>query len=160
VALCPGNIALALAPKGQATSYLAVNALASGLAATTAPIIAGATADWFGARELSLTLRWASDLPAATELDFGVFSLRGLDFLFLIAVFIGLWVLRWLRDVSEKGEIEESVAVTEFYAEARTAVRDLSNVAGLRHLTYFPFGSLLRTLQRNRATAERDPEAL
>ncbi|MFW5840175.1 MAG: MFS transporter, partial [Planctomycetota bacterium] len=54
VGLCAGNIAMRLAPKGEATSYLAINALVSGLAATVAPILGGLAADFFQTRELAI----------------------------------------------------------------------------------------------------------
>jgi len=53
VTLASGNIGLKLAPKGQATAYLAANSLVNSLAAGSAPVLGGKFADFFAERELS-----------------------------------------------------------------------------------------------------------
>ncbi|MBU0678515.1 MAG: MFS transporter [Verrucomicrobia bacterium] len=136
VNLCSGNIALKAAPYGRATAFLAVNGLVNGIAATLAPIIAGASADWFELRELRFTLNWTSpghawQLPA--------FDLRGLDFLFLLAGILGLYALHRLLAVKEGGEVEEEVVRNELLVEMRMALRSVSTVAGLRPLFSFPY---------------------
>ncbi len=140
VTLCAGNIALKAAPKGAATAYLATNALVSGIAATVAPILAGISADWFADRELSLTLRW---LSPTSDFILPAVSLRGLDFLFILSFILGLYALHRLAMVIEEGEVAEQVVLNEFYGEVRKAVKHVSNVAGMRHLTYFPY-SIIR----------------
>ena len=142
VTLCSANIAIKAAPLGKATSYLACNALINGLAATAAPILAGISADWLESRQLTLALRWTSAGAAAWEIP--AFDLRGLDFLFVFGFLVGQYALHRLLAVREEGEVEERVVVTQFYFEMRKAVRHVSNVAGLRQLTYFPFGRLAR----------------
>ena len=141
VTLCAGNMALKTAPRGAATSYLATNAIISGLAATAAPIIAGFGADWFADHELSLNLRWAS-ISAAKELQLPAFNLRGLDFLFIISFILGLYALHRLLAVKEEGEVKEEIVRTHLFAEVRRSVQQVSSVAGIRYLTYFPYGLL------------------
>src|SRR3546814_7128752 len=60
VTLASGNIALKLSPPGQATSFLAVNAIVSSFAAGVAPILGAAFADFFAERELTLVAHWKS----------------------------------------------------------------------------------------------------
>jgi MFS family permease len=141
VNLCASNIALKLAPRGRATAYLAANALVSGIAASVAPILTGFSADWFASQEISLTFLWKSD-AAARQLALSAISLRGLDFLFLISFAVGIYALHRLLAVQEDGEVEERVVATELFALVRKAVQHVSNVAGLRRLTYFPYGRL------------------
>ena len=142
VLLCTGNIALKLAPKGKATSYLATNALVSGMAATIAPVIGGLAADWYGQREFSVTLKWVSR-PARNVVEALAMDLRGLDFVFMLAVVIGLYTLHRLVLVQEEGEAEEKIVLTEFYSLVRKAFRHISNVAGVRSLFEFPYSRLL-----------------
>ncbi len=141
VNLCAGGITLKLAPRGKATAFLATNALTSGLAATVAPILAGVLADWVAANRLTVELRWASALERRllTAID-----LSGLDFLFVIAVLFGLYSLHRLLAVREEGVIEDGEAAAELYGEMRRAVRHVSNVAGLRRLSAFPYAFLRR----------------
>jgi MFS family permease len=150
MAIAGGNIALKLAPYGRATSYLAVNGLICGLAATLAPAIAGFTADWFETRQAKITLSWIS---ASGHLDLPAVYLEGLDFLFVISFLLGLHALHHLLAVREEGEVEENLVVTELVAEMRQKLKSVSSVGGLRHLTAFPYSRLMDALRhRGRRT--------
>jgi MFS family permease len=142
VTLCSGNIALKAAPQGKATAYLAANALVNGIAATVAPILAGLAADWFATQELTFSLRWTASETGKTVFDLSALNLRGLDFLFMIAVLFGVYAMHRLLAVREEGEVEEKVVMRQLYSEVRKAVRHISNVAGLRQQYYFPFARL------------------
>jgi MFS family permease len=107
------------------------------MAATVGPILGGVLAGVFATQELSLNLQWASEGGGQWVLP--AISLRGLDFLFLLSFVMGLYALHRLLAVEEKGEVEEKVVVGELFTEVRKGVRHVSNVAGLRHLTYFPY---------------------
>lgn len=152
VTLCSGNIALKLAPQGRATSFLAVNALVNGVAATVAPIIAGIAADGVAGEQLTVSLRWIATDAGITRFEAAAIALRGLDFVFVVAVLLGLYALHRLLALREEGEVEEEVVATELYGEVRKAFRHLSNVAGLRHLTYFPYMKLMEIVGRGRVS--------
>jgi len=141
VTLTSGNIALKLAPRGQATSWLASSAMCNGIAATVAPIIAGAGAHLLETEHLSLIIQWSSSQkgPLATM---GALDLSGLDFLFLAAFLLGLYSLHRLLAVQEEGEVHEKIVMSELYAGVRKAVRHISNVGGIRQLTMFPWARL------------------
>ncbi|MCA9450170.1 MAG: MFS transporter, partial [Candidatus Omnitrophica bacterium] len=145
VTLCAGNIALKLAPRGQATAFLATNALISGIAATIAPIFAGLVGDWFSRRELKVVFSWTVFQETPVESQLPALVLSGLDFLFLFSVLIGIYSLHRLLAVAEEGEVEEKVLIQEFYSEVRKTVKSLSPVAGVRHFFYFPYAVLKRT---------------
>ena len=142
VNLCAGGITLKLAPRGRATAFLATNALTSGLAATVAPVLAGLLADWVADQRLSVALDWSS--PRVGHRLLTALDLSGLDFLFVVAVLLGLYSLHRLLAVREVGAVEEGAAVAELYGEMRRAVRNVSNVAGLRRLSSFPYLLLRR----------------
>lgn len=150
VSLCAGNLALKTAPYGRATAYLAVNALVSGLAATVAPILAGFTADALMTQELSINLHYGSTMVSEGGVDLLAINLRGLDFLFLLAFVVGLYALHRLLAIQEEGEVEEQIIVREVFTEVRKVAMSVSNVAGLRHLTYFPYALLQEGLRRIR----------
>jgi len=158
VTLCSGNIALKLAPQGRATSFLAVNSLVNGVAATVAPIIAGIAADAFAGEQLTVSLRWISTEVGVTRFDAPAIALRGLDFVFVVAVLLGLYALHRLLAIKEEGDVQEGVVATELYGEVRKAFRHVSNVAGLRHLTYFPYMRLMEIAGRRRASTTRSEE--
>ncbi|MDY6843900.1 MAG: MFS transporter [Thermodesulfobacteriota bacterium] len=143
VALASNNLALKLAPYGSATSFLAINAMTSGIGATVAPLIAGVGADWFDIQQLSISLRWINTAETSIFFDLRAFDLKGLDFLFVLAVIFGLYAMHRLLAVKEEGEVEEDIVIEQLWAESRKAVRHVSNIAGIRTLFYFPFARLV-----------------
>jgi MFS family permease len=149
VTLCAGNIALISAPKGEATSYLAVNALVSGIAAALAPIIAGFSADWFTLKELSIDFRMGDLGIGAERFSVYALNLRGLDFLFFFSFLFGILALERLTAIHETGHVEKRVVMNEFFGEVRKMTRNISTIAGLRQLTYFPYSRLRDLLKRD-----------
>lgn len=139
VTLASGNIGLKLAPKGEATAYLAANSLVNSLAAGIAPILGGRFADFFAERQLSLMLKWVSP---GRELTFQTFHFQHWDFFFLFAFLIGLYSIHRLTRVKEVGEVEEEIIVRELISQVRRDMRNLSTVGGLRQLVNFPVSVL------------------
>lgn len=126
VNLAAAGLALKSAPKGKATAFLAVNAIISGTAATIAPILAGIASDQFAEEHLSIELNWfkgAFERAHLTAID-----IQGLDFIFVIAFLFGLYALHRLLAVSELGEVEEEVLVTELYGEVARMMQRVSSV--------------------------------
>lgn len=158
IALCTGNIALKLAPRGKATTYLAVKSFVSGITATIAPLLGGSLGNWFEAQRLSITLSWTS-LAQHTSWHIPALELQGLDFLFVLAFLVGLYSLHRLLAVEEGGEVQKSEVRAEFGDEIRKAVRDVSNVAGLRDLLVMPYSQLLRLIGERRARRRMPADA-
>jgi len=142
VSLASGNISLKLAPKGQATAYLATNTIVNSIAAGIAPILGGKFADFFAGRELAWTLNYKS--PTG-EFVLPTLNLQQWDFFFALAFVIGLYALHRLAMVKEAGEVEEKIVAQELFTEVRTQVRILSSVEGVRQMVSFPF-SVVRNL--------------
>ncbi len=136
VSLASGNISLKLAPKGQATSYLATNAIVNSVAAGIAPILGGKFADIFAGRELAWTLKYTSP---GKEFILPTLNLQQWDFFFVLAFIIGLYSLHRLAMIKEIGEVEEKVVAQELLSEVRTQVRTLSSVEGIKQMVEMPF---------------------
>jgi MFS family permease len=135
VSLASGNISLKLAPKGQATAYLATNTITNSIAAGIAPILGGKFADFFAGRELAWTLNYKS--PTG-EFSLATLNLQQWDFFFAFAFLIGLYAIHRLAMVKEAGEVEEKIVAQELFNEVRTQVRILSSVEGVRQMIGFP----------------------
>ena len=135
VTLATGNIGLKLAPKGQATAYLAASSLVNSLAAGIAPILGGKFADFFAERQLSLMFKWTSP---GRELTFQTLHFQHWDFFFLFAFLIGLYCIHRLTRVKEIGEVDEEIVVRELISQVRRDMRSLSTVGGLRQMVNFP----------------------
>lgn len=135
VSLASGNISLKLAPKGQATVYLATNTIANSIAAGVAPILGGKFADFFAGRELAWTLNYKS--PTG-EFALTTLNLQQWDFFFVFAFLIGLYAVHRLAMIKEAGEVDEKIVVQELFSEVRSQVRILSSIEGLRQMVGFP----------------------
>jgi len=135
VTLASGNIGLKMAPKGEATAYLAASNLVNSLAAGVAPILGGKFADFFAARQLSLMLKWTSP---AKELTFQTLNFQHWDFFFLFAFLIGFYSIHRLTKVKEIGEVEEDIVIQELISQVKRNMRNLSSVGGLRQMVHFP----------------------
>jgi len=142
VSLASGNISLKLAPKGQATAYLATNTIVNSVAAGIAPILGGKFADFFRGRQLEWILKYAGPI---NEFSLHILNLQQWDFFFVLAFLIGLYSLHRLAKVKEQGEVEEKVVMSELFAEVSGQVRHLSSVYGLRQTVSFPF-SIIRSI--------------
>ena len=144
VTLASGNIGLKLAPKGQATTYLAANSIINSFAAGIAPLIGGKFADFFATRQLSLMLKWTSP---GKVLAIQTIKFQHWDFFFLFAFMLGLYSIHRLTRVKEVGEVKEKIVVRELISEVRRDIRNLSTAEGLRQLLTFPFAILRTTLE-------------
>lgn len=135
VSLASGNISLKLAPKGQATAYLATNTITNSIAAGIAPILGGKFADFFAGRELAWTLKYTS--PTG-EFALPTLNLQQWDFFFAFAFVIGLYALHRLAMIKEIGEVEEKIVAQELFTEVSAQVRTLSSVEGVKQMVSFP----------------------
>ncbi len=135
VSLASGNISLKLAPKGQATAYLATNTIVNSMAAGIAPILGGKFADFFANRELAWTLKYTS--PSG-EFSLPTLNLQQWDFFFAFAFIIGLYALHRLVMIKEVGEVEEKIVARELFTEVRTQVRTLSSIEGVKQMISLP----------------------
>ena len=153
VTLASGNIGLKLAPRGNATAYLAALSLANAVAAGIAPIVGGLCADFFNERQLALILQWTAPLDTLT---FRTLDVRQWDFFFLIATAVGLYSIHRLREVHETGEVHERIVIAEMLLLAKRSVRNLSSIAGLRSGTEFPLDVLRLRRRRRRPPAPGD----
>ena len=139
VNLASGTVAMELAPRGAAAGYLATNSLVSGAASALAPVIAGLSADWLESQRLSV----------AVNVD-----LRGLDYLFVATVLVGLLALRLMRAVTERPSPRRRVVLAALMEEMREQMpqplRAVTTVPTVRDLVYYPFSLLGRLLPERR----------
>jgi MFS family permease len=135
VSLASGNIGLKLAPKGEATAYLATKATLSSIAAGISPILGGLFTDFFSNKQLEWTLKYSS--PGG-DFVLPTLHLQQWDFFFALAFLIGLYALHRLPMVKEEGEIDKRIVTHELFSQIRRQVRTLSSVGGIKHMIAFP----------------------
>ena len=145
VNLCVGNLALKSSPKGKATAFLASNTVVAGIAATLGPLVGGILGDAFEQSELKFTLTYTR-LADGGAIDVPAFNLRGLDFVFIISVLVGMFAIHRLAYVKESSKSTDPLGLPNLFNETRKAMAHVSNVAGLRKLTSFPFEILMKIM--------------
>lgn len=149
IGLATGNLGLKLAPQGRGTAYLTAVGLSGSLAAGVAALAGGALADWFAARELSITFQWTS--PGAMK-QVTLLQFRHWEFLFGISFALGFYVLHRLSRIREGEEHSERTVVQQFVIEAVRSLDQISPIEGLRTVILLPFGRL-----RERRIRPRSP---
>lgn len=147
VSIASFNMAFKIAPPDDATKYLAVNGALASAGMGIGPILGGLFADVLAFMELSLTLSW---LPPEARWTVYLLDFKGLDFLFFAALALGIYSLRALSKVREKGEVPKEVVYREFLTETRKAIRNLSYTGIFYSLVYFPI-QLRRVRKRRKA---------
>jgi MFS family permease len=148
VTLASGNIGLKLAPKGQATAYLAANSLVNSVMAGIAPILGGMFADFFAKRELAWVLTYTS--PGG-ELVIPTLNFQQWDFFFFLAFLIGLYSIHRLAMVKEVGEVEEKIVIRELISEVKRPLTNFSTAGELQELVQFPFSIIKQIFEKNEA---------
>lgn len=145
VSLASSAISLKLAPRGEASVYIATNALVTATAAGLAPLVAGLYADFFAKRQLRVHLDWVAPGRA---LDLVALSFSWWQFFFLLSCLTGLYSLHRLTLVCEQGEVPPREMLQHVINSARRGVRNASTVAGLRAAVTFPAGGLIEVWRR------------
>ncbi|MFC2012567.1 MFS transporter, partial [Chloroflexota bacterium] len=136
-----GTIGLKLAPREQATSYLATASLATNLGAGIGPLVGGVLANFFSTRQLDLTFTWID--PTST-IQLSALNISSRDFLFGIAFVLGLMTLGILALIREEGEEDREVILQSLLSPMRELSQPMSSVPGFTFLSNFPFGFLKR----------------
>ncbi len=134
VTLSSQNIAYKLAPKKDATSYLASTSFFNALAAGIAPILGGLMYTFFSEMEFALKLEWVN---RGTQIVIPALHFQGWDFFFVLAFLIGLYSMHRLALVQETGQVQSKVFFHEFLLELRKAMKNMSSAMGFYHLTNF-----------------------
>lgn len=154
VTLAASNITLKLAPKGNATAFLALSSLINSLAAGAAAMVGGLTADYFISRRLEVVFRYHEP---TRDTEFSPLAFAQWDFFFLLAGLLGLYALHRLSLIREEGHVSDGIVIESLLTSARRGVRNLSTIAGLRSATDFPLEWLRRGRARTPGAAASGP---
>ena len=152
IGLATGNISLKLAPRGEATAYLAAVGLVGAITGGIAPLLGGSIAHWFEAVQLSVVVKWVWSRGTG---EIAVLEFVHWHFLFLLSALLGLYVLHALTKIQEGKEVSPREVVQELALEALRTVNQLSSIGGLLG-TLFSFGRLVerRLRRRERVASE------
>ena len=139
--------ALKLSPDQKTHGYMTVFGLVGALAGACGPMVSGMLADFFGARELSLSFNWSDPVR---EVSTYALNLRALDFVFVIAFVVGLYAMLRLAAVKEEGEVPRDKVVSELLDQVVLPFRMASSVEGLRNRAALPVATMLRLTRKRK----------
>jgi hypothetical protein len=100
--LASGNIALKLAPRGEATVFLGANSLVKSLCAGLAPVLGGQVADRLSGMTFAFAIRWQDGKGGGEAV---LLHVAPWHVFFLSAALLGLFALTRLSRVGEPGEV-------------------------------------------------------
>ena len=141
IAIGGQTIRLKLAPRGEATSYLAGAALVGSLGAGLGPLCGGLLADFFSTRQLALDFTWGSSLSST---QFPALSIIGIDFLFSITFILGLVILGILARIREEGEGSREVVLESLVSPNRKISNPMNLSPSNSLLSNFTFSLIKR----------------
>ena len=141
VQLTVQTIALKTAPQGNATSYIGIAGIGTGLGAGIGPIVGGAMADFFENHLFRVDLSWTS---AGGVIELPALTLTGIDFLFVISFCLGVVTLNLPAQLREEGAADREVAMRELIAGMDPVMRAVSSVPGAGVVTAASYGYIKR----------------
>ena len=151
VTLSTSNINMKLAKEHQASSYIAVAAVAASLAAGLSPIIGGAFADVLANYEVKVMIDWTSPTKSISKT---ALDLTHWDFYFIIAAVLGMLSLHFLAILQEDGDTKDARVGREILMSLRNGLSDMSSIGGSRDaLDFLAMGGRLRQ-RKSRAKPE------
>ncbi len=151
ITLSLNNICLKLAPKGRANWYLAVTTLFTSIALGIAPLIGGLLTNLLEDSKFNWTLDWTS-LNISGSIQ--ILNLQGLDFLFILALIVGVFALHRLLYVKEDGDVKNEIIRNEFLLETTKSVKNFfklgkSKVILRPGISFYPW-RLKRSLKKEK----------
>ena len=147
VTLGTSSIALKLSPKDKAHSYMAVVGISSAIMGAMAPLIGGLLAQYFDQIQLAIPLKLYVD-----EVIYSVpiISLKGLDFVFLLTLLIGLFAVHRLAFVREVGEGKRKHVIDELTSSIIMPIRSLTPLVGLGRIAIIPISDLVKATTKQK----------
>jgi hypothetical protein len=131
------NIGLTLAPKGKATSYLALKNFLNSIIAGIAPIIGGLFVDFFKGIEFSIIMQWIS--PESGELVFYTLNFQYWDFFFFFAFIIGIVSLYWNAKIKEGDFPNGKLRAKNVLFEVKRSMRNFSSISTSKFQRFMNF---------------------
>lgn len=118
--LAINNIALKLAPKEEAISYICARNIMVSIFSASAPIIGGLMGDFFSTHQLSWSVQWQGPNTTST---LALLHLKNWNFYFVIAALLAALSIRLLRNIKEEGEVNSNRLYMVIRKVFRTGMR-------------------------------------
>ena len=125
--LAISNMALKLAPKNDAISYISARNIVVAIFAAAGPIAGGLMADFFATHNLTWNIQWQGPSGIST---FNLLQLQNWNFFFAISAILALLSMRLVKRIKEQGEVhKEMVAIVMKKSVTRGIRKNMSGEA-------------------------------
>jgi len=128
--LAINNIALKLAPREQAISYICARNIIVSVFSALAPIIGGLMGDFFSTHQLSWSIQWQGPHTTST---LSLLHLKNWNFYFVIAALLAALSIRLLKHVKEEGEVHSNRVYMVMRKGFRTGMRKNFSPKAIRY---------------------------
>lgn len=128
--LAINNIALKLAPKKEAISYICARNIMVSIFSASAPMIGGLMGDFFSTHELSWSIQWQGPHTTST---LPLLHLKNWNFYFVIAALLATLSIRLLKNVKEEGEVNSNRLYMVMRKGFRTGMRKNFSPKAIRY---------------------------
>lgn len=125
--LAIGNMAIKLAPKNEAISYISARNIVVAVFAAAGPMAGGLMADFFAAHHLTWDIQWQG--PSGIS-SFHLLELQNWNFFFVISAVLALLSIRLVKRIKEHGEAhKEMVTIVMRKSVTRRIRKNMSSEA-------------------------------
>ena len=123
--LAIGNLAIKLAPKNEAISYISARNIVVAVFAAAGPIAGGLMADFFAAHHLTWNIQWQG--PSGIS-SFHLLELQNWNFFFAISAVLALLSMRLVKRIKEQGEVHKHMVTIVMMKTLSRGIR--KNISG------------------------------
>ncbi|TDH21660.1 MFS transporter [Segetibacter sp. 3557_3] len=125
--LAINNLAIKLAPKNEAISYISARNIVVAIFAAAGPMAGGLMADFFATHHLNWNIEWQGPSGVST---FHLLELANWNFFFVISAVLALFSIQLVKKIKEQGEAHrEMVAIVMRKSVQRGLRKNLSSNA-------------------------------
>jgi MFS family permease len=123
--LAINNMAIKLAPKNEAISYISARNIVVAVFASAGPIAGGLMADFFATHHLTWNIQWQSPAGIST---FNLLELQNWNFFFVISAILALLSMRLVKKIKEQGEVQKEIVTIAMKKSVSIGIR--KNMSG------------------------------
>lgn len=123
--LAINNMAIKLAPRNEAISYISARNIVVAVFAAAGPMAGGAMADFFASHHLTWNIQWQGPAGIST---FNLLELQNWNFFFVISAILALLSIRLVKRIKEQGEVHKDTVTIVMKKSVSRGIR--KNMSG------------------------------
>ena len=127
--LAISNLAVKLAPKNEAISYISARNIVVAIFSAVSPMVGGLMADFFATHQLAWNIQWKGPAGIST---FHILELQNWSFFFAISAILALFSIRLVKRINEQGEVHKEMVTTVMRKSVKRGIRKNINSGAIK----------------------------